>query len=128
MFRKLFFRLYLFFNGIRFYQTDALPQSKQFKTAVFETVANHIVEFHFYREECEDLIYRFGQIRSERFIGYVIQAKLDKDLPEILYRYNNLKFFFSGRDWLIRDDDEICGILLNVYLDFINDELKSNQR
>lgn len=102
--------------------------SKQFKTAVFETIGNHVVEFHFYREECEDLIFRFGHIQSEKFIGYVIQAKLDQDLPGILTRYNNLKFFFSSKDWLIKDDDEICAILLNVYLDFINDELKSNRK
>lgn len=124
MFKRFLFRLYLFHRGIRFYRTDALPRTPQFRTAVFKTVGNHLVEFHFYREACEDLIYRHGRIHSEKFIGYVIQAKLDQDLPEKLYCYNNLKFFFNSKDWIIKDDNEICDALLNVYLDFLQSELK----
>lgn len=124
MFKRFLFRLYLFHKGIRFYRTDTMPRCPQFKTAVFQTVGNHRVEFHFYRESCEDLIYKNGRIRSEKFIGYTIQAKLDQDLPEKLAAYNNLKFFFNSKNWILKDDEVICQTLLHIYLDFIDAELK----
>lgn len=124
MFKRFLFRLYLFHRGIRFYRTDATPRTTQFKTAVFKTVGDHVVEFHFYREACEDLIYKHGRINSEKFIGYVIQTKLDQNLPEKLYCYNNLKFFFNSNNWIFKDDKLICDVLLNIYLDYLKSELK----
>lgn len=127
MLKRFLFKLYLFHKGIRFYRTDATPRTPQFRTAVFQTVGNHQVEFHFYREACEDLIYKHGRIRSEKFIGYVIQAKLDQALPDKLACYNNLKFFFNSKNWILKDDDAICETLLTIYLDFLRTELKQNR-
>lgn len=118
------FKLYLFYKGIRFYKTDATPRTPQFRTAAFQTVGQKQVEFHFYRETFEDLIYKRGRIRTESFVGYIIQAKLDDELPERLTRYNNLKFFFNSKNWILKDDKLICQTLLNIYLDFLNAELK----
>ncbi len=124
MFKKFLFKLYLFHKGIRFFRTDTVPRTPQFRTAVFDTVGKHRIEFHFYREACEDLIYRNGRVRCEKFIGYVIQAKFDEALPQKLASYNNLKFFFNSRNWILKDDDAICETLLNIYMDFLNLELK----
>lgn len=126
MIKRLLFLLYLYFNGIRFYRTNETSRLQHFRTAKFETVGNHTVEFKFYKEECEDLVYRFGRIKSEKFIGYVIHARLDDDLPHLLLRYNNLKFFFGNRNWNRWDDNTICDMLLNIFLDFINNELKNS--
>lgn len=124
MFKRFLFRVYLFYKGIRFYRTDAEPRTPQFKTAVFKTVGNQTVEFHFFRESCEDLIYKRGRIKTEKFIGYTIQAKLNQVLPEKLASYNNLKFFFNAKNWMIKDDDEVCQTLLHIYLDFLTNEMK----
>jgi hypothetical protein len=126
MLKGFLFKLNLFHKGIRFYRTDAMPRTPQFKTAIFQTVNGRQVEFHFYKEACEDLIYRHGRIRSEKFIGYVIQAKLDQALPARLVNYNNLKFFFNSRNWIIKNDELICQTLLNIYLDFLKAELKQS--
>jgi hypothetical protein len=125
MFKRLLFKLYLFHKGIRFYKTESTPRVPQFRTAVFQTVGNSQVEFHFYKEVCEDLIFKHGAIRSEKFIGYVIQAKLSNVLPEKLAAYNNLKFFFNTKNLILKDEDTICDTLLNIYLDFLRKELKS---
>lgn len=126
MLKRFLFKLYLHYKGIRFYRTQATPSSPQFRTAVFQTVGNLQVEFHFYKETCEDLIYKQGRIRSETFIGYLIQANLPDCLPETLTRYNNMKFFFNSKNWLLRDDNAICETLLNIYLDFLNSELRKS--
>ncbi len=127
MLKRFLFRLYLYHKGIRFYRTDATPRSPQFRTASFQTVGNKIVEFHFHREACEDLIYRNGRIRSEKFVGYVIQAKFHEGIPDKLAAYNNLKFFFNSKNWILKDDDAICETLLHIYLDFLKSELKKSQ-
>jgi len=123
MFQTLIFKLYIFLFGIRFYKTEAVPKSPEFRTATFETVGKHRVEFFFYREVCEDLIFRHGAIHKEKFIGYVIQAKFDQELPEVLYQYNNLKFFFNSKYLRINSEERICRALLDIYLDFLRHEL-----
>lgn len=127
MLKRFLFKLYLFHRGIRFYRTGTVPGTLQFKTAVFQTVNGRQVEFHFYKEQCEDLIYKHGIIRREKFIGYVIQAKLDQTLPANLVNYNNLKFFFNSRNWLFKNDDFICETLLNIFLDFLKADLEQSK-
>lgn len=122
--KGLMFKLALFHRGIRFYQTSMVPKSPRFKSAQFETVGDHQVEFFFYREQCEDLIFKRGRIRRETFIGYVIQAEFDDRLPEKLRQFNNLKFFFNSKDFLIRDEDVVASNLLAIYLDFLRSELQ----
>lgn len=123
MFQTLLFKLYLFFHGIRFYKTDAVPKSPEFRTASFQTVGRHNVEFFFYREVCEDIIYSKGRIRKEKFIGYVLKARFDETLPDIFCQYNNMKFFFNSRYLKITDENKICDALLSIYLDFLRHEL-----
>lgn len=124
MSQTFLFKLHLLFKGIRFYKTEVTPKNDEFRTATFHTVGKHRVEFLFYREVCEDLIFRGGKIKKETFIGYVIRARFDENLPEILYQYNNLKFFFNSRYLKITDENRICDALLNIYLDFLRNEIK----
>lgn len=124
MLTRFLLRLYLFYKGIRFYRTTNVPKSPEFKQTIFRTVAQHELQFYFYREISDDLIYRRGRIREEKFTGYVLQVKLDDNLPEIFRQFNNLKFFFKGRDFLFTDEKLICDCLLNIFVDFLKHELE----
>jgi hypothetical protein len=122
---KLFlFRLYLYFVGVKFYKTNSVPKSPEYKTASFEMVDGKKVEFFFYREEGEDLIYKLGGVRREEFVGYVIQARFNEELPEILYKYNNLKFFFNINNVLRVSEEDISKVLLSIYMDFLESDMK----
>lgn len=124
MLRLLLFKLYLFFNGIKFYKTEAVPKSPEFRSAIFETVGKHKVGFYFYRETYEDLIFCRGKIRRSPLNGYVIQVKFDEGHVGPLYQYNNLKFFFNRKFIPLTDENRICEILLGIYMDFLRSELK----
>lgn len=126
MLRRLWLKLFLYCKGIKFYKTHTIPKSPEFKKAEFRTVGNHLIEFFFYKEICEDLIFKRGKIKKQKFIGYVIQARFDESLPKNLQRYNNLKFFFSSRRIRFTNEDDIVKALLNIYLDFIRSELESD--
>ena len=122
--KRLLLGLYLNYKGIRFYKTDTVPRSPEFQRAIFKTVGGHAVEFAFYRETFEDLIYRRGTFSKATFIGYVIQAKFEDGMPDSLLRYNNLKFFFNSRNIFLTDEHAIAATLLRIYLDFIKQEIK----
>lgn len=121
----LLFRWAIFYRGIRFYQTSMVPKNPEFKSAEFETIEGQKVEFFFYREQCEDLIFRRGRIRKETFVGYVIQAQFDEGLPDRLHKYNNLKFFFNSKDFFFRDEQVVVRNLLAIYLDFLRSEMRA---
>lgn len=115
----------IFNRGIRFYETTIIPKSPDFKSKKFETVSGHEIKFYFYKEECEDLIHRRGKIRKEVFTGYTVQAHFDDEIPikHDLRRFNNMKFFFNGKDFPEMDEQSIADHLLEVYMDFIRSEL-----
>lgn len=116
----------IFNRGIRFYETNIVPKSPDFRSKKFETVDGHEINFYFFKEECEDLIHRRGKISREVFTGYTIQAHFDEGIPitHDLQRFNNLKFFFNGKDFPQIDEKKITDCLLEIYMDFIRSELK----
>lgn len=122
--KSILFRWLIFFKGIRFYETTYIPKSPGFRSISFETVGDEKVEFYFYRDECEDLIYRRGQFRKEKFIGYVIQAQFPENLPSRLHRFNNLKFFFNSKSFAADNEEDAVRRLLNIYIELLTMELK----
>lgn len=128
MLRKWLFALQLRIFGLRFYRTGLVPKSQEFKKAVFETVNGKTVEFFLYKEECEDLIYRFGRIMKSKFIGYVVQARLDESFPPSIVQFNNMKFFFHVN--FIRDltEEEVGHALVMAYIKFLKAELALQAR
>lgn len=124
MLKRFIIKLILFYKGIRFYKTECVPKYPEFKKAEFKTINDSSIVFYFYKEECEDLIFKRGRISNEKFVGYIIQAVFSEDIPPSVYKYNNLKFFFNINKLLVNDEDTIIECLLNIYLDFIKYELE----
>ncbi len=125
---KWLFALQLALFGLRFYKTDFVPRSQEFKKAVFETVNGKTVEFFLYKEEFEDLIYRFGYIKRVKFFGYVVQARLDESFPPSIGQFNNMKFFFRVNFLRRLTEDEIRHTLVMAYIKFLKAELALQSR
>ena len=123
MLKSLFFKLFVFFKGVKFFKYDTALQQTEFKKAVFKTVGDHNLEFLFYKQVAEDLVYRRGRVTRHSFVGYVIQLKVDENLPAEIYKYNNLKFFFKNQSYFVKDENQIASLLLNIYLDYIRKEM-----
>lgn len=124
--RRLWLKIILFYRGIRFYQTDIVPKSPEFRSAEFRLIGGQIVEFFFFKDESVDLIFKRGKITRELFIGIVIQARFESDASPVLRRYNNLKFFFNTKNILVSDENEIAAALLQIYIRFIENEVNAN--
>lgn len=119
-----YLRLMLFLKGIRFYKTDLVPQNEEFRKATFNLNTGEVLEFYFYKELVEDLVYKRGVIKKKHYTGYVIQARFSDGLPESLRQYNNLKFFFDNERWYFKDEEALTNLLLNIFVDFILEEMK----
>lgn len=124
MLDKLFLRVAMFFKGIRFYKTNLIPKNPEFRRATFQLNTGSKLDFYFYRENFEDMVYQRGTIKKKRFTGYIIQARFSDDLPRPILQYNNLKFFFDHDTWLFQNEESLTDILLNIFMDFIESELK----
>ena len=89
-----------------------------------QSIEGNAVEFFFYRESCEDLIFKRGKIRKQVFIGYVIQARFDEQLLPHMKHFNNMKFFFNSRDFVMDDEDALLRKLLGIYISLFKTEIK----
>lgn len=121
--KNLALRLILRLRGIRFYETSHVPRSQPMRKGIFTTRNQGPVEFHFYKEFCEDLVYKHGKIRKLRFVGFIVQAQFAETVAPPLRRYNNLKFFFPAEYLKFLNDQQVTEALLRIYLEFIQHEL-----
>jgi hypothetical protein len=96
----------------------------QISQVVVRTIQGHEIEFVFYKETYNDLLYRFGDIFKEDYHGYIVHAKFDKDLPPVLYQFNNLKHFFKGKTYPWIPEDVVCQVLLSIYLNMLKREME----
>lgn len=122
-FKYLFFNFMLFIKGIRFFKTDIIPTNAEFRKAEFITFQNQRIEFLFYREVFEDIVYRKGRIHKENLHCYIIQSRFDNGVPDDIKQFNNLKFVFNLNSVFMIEEDKVCEALLSVYLDFIKYEI-----
>lgn len=127
MFKRILLNVLLFYKGIRFYKTDRALRTKEFKKAVFKTHENHILEFYVYKENMDNLVLIRGRIKHITEVVYIIQLKITDDLPLFFSEYNNLKILFSSNSLFEIDQDYIANILLNVYIEFLLNEIKNRK-
>lgn len=127
MIKWLLVKFYLYFKGVRFYQTDRSPNTMAFKKSIFKTIDDYNVCFYFYKEIYDDLVYKRGKIYNKKFIGYLIRIDIDNNFPERLRKINNMKIVFSSDLISECTQDEIDKQLLSVYLDFIKKKIKEDK-
>jgi len=124
MFNKILLRIIIFFIGIRFYKTTYIPKSESFIEAKFTTIDNKIIEFLFYKEIITDIkLINNNFIKKEKTF-YIIKSIFFSDVPDDILKYNGVSCIFYNRYLQLYNNKDIADTLLEVYLDFIKNELK----
>lgn len=113
----------LYFRGVRFYETDKPPSTPKLVSKTYSTLKGHKVEFHFYKEQVEDLVFKRGKIQHKHFVCYVVQACFPGEMPDSLRSLNNLKFFMPKSRSKHLNDDLLVEQLLSVYLNLLHEKL-----
>lgn len=114
----------MYWIGFQLYKTEAIPQSEQFTQTRYETIQGNSVKFYFYKEEAEDLRFKFGKFYRYRYHVYIVRAYFNDDLPDVITRFNNLKFYVRADSFLIRNDKIVVDILAEIYTSYLIDVLK----
>ena len=126
-FSDLRFRLRLFFLGLRFYETTLLDGMREISKSDFVHDNTVVATCTFYRMECTDHVMRLGRVFSENYQSYVVKADMKVDVPPDLQALNGKYFFFNGvRNRLGVTDQRVSGRLLDLFLSFVLEKLRSN--
>lgn len=126
-FSNLRFRLRFFFLGLRFYETTLLDGMREISKSDFIHDNTVVATCTFYRMECTDHVMRLGRVFSENYQSYVVKADMKVDVPPDLQALNGKYFFFNGvRNRLGVTDHRVSGRLLDLFLSFVLEKLRSN--
>lgn len=126
--KYLFFRIYIYFTGIKFFKTDIHPVTKPLRSAIFTTIKGDIITFNFYKEVSEDIFFIKGNIIKEKFYYYVVIADFPTQSFEELKEFNNLRYCFREDSIWIKDEVKISQMLIGVYMDFITSEIELKKK
>lgn len=126
-FSDLRFRLRFFFLGLRFYETSLLEGMREISKSDFTHDGVVIATCTFYRMECTDHVMRMGRVFSENYHSYIVKAEMMVDVPPDLQALNGKYFFFNGvRNRLGVTDQRVSGRLLDLFLSFVLEKLRSS--
>ena len=126
-FSDLRFRLRFFFLGLRFYETTLLDGMREISKSDFVHDNTVVATCTFYRMECTDHVMWLGRVFSENYQSYVVKADMKVDVPPDLQTLNGKYFFFNGvRNRLGVTDQRVSGRLLDLFLSFVLEKLRSN--
>lgn len=136
-FRELWFRIKLYYLGIRFYEVgcpDNFPVVHD-TSYMFDEVTVHVC---FKRIPCSDLVLKRGKLTTEDYSSYAIMATFNQeDLnrienPQILERLkflSNKAFFFNGHyNRLGIIERRKLELITDVYMDFISEVIRKPEK
>lgn len=126
MIQTLLFRIYLFFAGIKFFETTAMPHSAVLMSFGTRTVEDQEIVFSLYKENCVNFEYRFGRIRRKTFTGYVVKCEVPNvDIP--IFRCSRFNLLFKS-DYLEKMSDiKVPRLLVQLYMQVLRERMIAEQ-
>ena len=122
--KRQFLKWWIYFFGVRFYETKTTPDSTEIVRSEFRTVKDHVIKFLFFKEPHNDIIFKGGVFFSAVSHAFIIQAQFDDRLDNLVLRFNHTKYFFRGKCFSWFSDQDVADTLLSIYLDFIRTQIK----
>lgn len=111
--------LYIRTIGVRFYQNNHIPKSKEYRHTQCVTYSGNKITFKFHLVENIELSYRGDKVKGKTKKALLIHAEYDDSLPEEIRKWNNLTFYFPGVPAWFHKERIISEMMLLAYLDFI---------
>lgn len=123
---RFLLKLLVYLFGIKFYQSDIEVKNTEVIRSVFKTFQNQEIKFLFYRENLEDILYRYNSFKKVNNHIFLIQLEIDGVIKTPLLKFNKKKFSIKG-NWLKWvPDDDLADVLLDIYLNYVETELSKD--
>lgn len=118
---------WLYFRGIRFYESKALPSNAESIRTHFigttEAKEQTAVSFEFYREIYIDSVYRRGKFVEEETHVFIIKAAFDGKLEQKLLKFNDRRLICRNVFFRFIPDSVIAEILQGLYIAYMKNNL-----
>lgn len=118
---------WLYFQGIRFYETKYLPSSAESIRTSFRgnrvTTEDIEVSFEFYREFFQDQFYRRGKFEERSYEVFIVKAHFRGMTDERLLKFNDIKLLCKSSWFPTIPDEVVVDILQGLYIAFIRKHL-----
>lgn len=123
---RFLLKLLVYLFGIKFYQSDIEVKNTEVIRSVFKTFQNQEIKFLFYRENLEDILYRYNSFKKVNNHIFLIQLEIDGVIKTPLLKFNKKKFSIKGNwlNWI--PDDVLADVLLDIYLNYVETELSKD--
>ena len=123
---RFLLKLLVYLFGIKFYQSDIEVKNTEVIRSVFKTFQNQEIKFLFYRENLEDVLYRYNSFKKVNNHIFLIQLEIDGVIKTPLLKFNKKKFSIKGNwlNWV--PDDDLADVLLDIYLNYVETELSKD--
>ena len=121
--RSVFTFLYIYFVGIRFYDSTITPTTENTDKIIIKTFSGYDITFYFFKEKVNYIHYYLGRNKKAEATIYVITADFGEKAPESIKRYNSVRLWVNDSSIFVSDPKTVNRLLLNAYLDFISNEL-----
>lgn len=135
-FSEMWFRLKLYFLGIRFYEVTECKKH----LSIYETtyrLEDLDIHFSFQRVPCSDLVLKRGRLRTDNYNSYTITATFDQrellssEYQMVFKHLSMLKdkaFFFNGHhNKLGLEETKKLELITDIYIDFISEVFRQKK-
>jgi hypothetical protein len=124
--RELLFRLRLYLNGIRFYDSARLDKAvlvKELNVRLFGWTESTI---SLYRLECIDFVLRKGTLTPDAYVSYLAKIKTHAGATDHEVSLLDGKLFFiNGRFNRLKDEEREPEVIAEVLIDVLKGYLKN---
>lgn len=127
-FRSWCVSVYVHLTGVRFYSTDTLPVNTDIQKFIVKTLHGYSITFTFYKEKLKFSSYSFKKLKFSLSTIYVVKAEFDSSAPPIMLNYNSVRIFVGRHFVYLFTEEIIIQTLLNVYLDYLLNEMDIERR
>lgn len=118
---------WLYYRGIRFYESKGLPSNAESIRTHFvgSTAANESVNvtFEFYREVFRDKVYRRGRFVEESHHVFIIKAAFDGKVEHKLLKFNDTRLLCRNVLFPVISDEVIADILQGLYIAYMKENV-----
>lgn len=119
---------WLYFRGIRFYESKALPSNAESIRTYFvgttDSDEQTAVSFEFYREIYCDNIYRRGRFVKEKTHVFIIKASFNGKVEQKLLKFNDRRLVCQNVFFRFIPDSVIADLLQGLYIAFVKGDLE----
>lgn len=119
---------WLYYRGVRFYESKGLPSnSESIRTQFTGTRVEKgdiDISFEFYREVFKDMVFKRGKFISEEYHVFLVRASFKGRVEESFLRFNDTRLMCKNAFFPFMTDEVVADVLQGLYIAYLKKQLE----